>query len=104
MALAFLGALLLLLFLLPWRRQAAGRRPGGGTEVVFFTHTLHGFRHMLKVKADLFLFLPDFLFFLPLGRGETSSSKEGLQAEGSSEIQRSRVLASNTAFPRSVYF
>lgn len=54
---------------------------------------------MLKVKADLFLFLPDFLFFLPLGRGETSSSKEGLQAEGSSEIQRSRVLASTQPSP-----
>lgn len=46
----------------------------------------------LILGTDLFLFLfrSDFLFFFfPLGRGETSSSKEGLQAETEQRGHRS---------------
>lgn len=106
MPLAFLGALLLLLFLLPRWRQAVGRRPkeeqismnsgeyqafsctplslfmsGNTTKGIQQQTSLHS--HLI-LGTDLFLFLfrSDFLFFFfPLGRGESSSSKEGLQAE-----------------------
>lgn len=111
MPLAFLGALLLLLFLFPQWRQAVGRRPEAGQHISV-SSGLHSPSHPLSLfisgkltkggptihltaepshffrggggATDLFLFLfrSDFLFFFfPLGRGERSSSKEGLQAE-----------------------
>lgn len=98
MPLAFLGALLLLLFLLPQWRQAVGRRSKAGqqinmnsstSEFILFHETQQKVSNktskgILILATDLFLFLfrSDFLFFFfPLGRGESSSSKEGLQAE-----------------------
>lgn len=104
MPLAFLGALLLLLFLLPQWWQAVGRRPKAGEQInrnssehqallsmyLFSGNATTGVQQYTSAQShlilgtDLFLFLlrSDFLFFFfPLGRGESSSSKEGLQAE-----------------------
>lgn len=107
MPLASLGALLLLLFLLPQGRQAVWRRPEAGQQIntnsreyqafsctplnLFISgNTTKGVQQYswlqshLILGTDLFLFLfrSDFLFFFfPLGRGERSSSKEGLQGE-----------------------
>lgn len=70
MPLAFLGALLLLLFLLPWRRQAAGRRPGSGTKV-FFLHIVYTFLDIRRGKSWPFPFPPRPSLLPPFGpRGD----------------------------------
>lgn len=101
MPLAFLWALLLLLFLLPQWWEATGRRPKARGQINMNSWVpnvlLYGHKHPWRCPAIhlltishlilgtdllLFLFRSDFLFFFfPLGRGESSSSKEGLQAE-----------------------